>query len=129
MGSAMATRSKAAGSARGGRPQKFARPTPPAARASDTGTGAGAVKQSRFHLPDGSRSVQSPFVWRMFVFMSLIALGLGIFLLEVGTTTFAALWLVIALGWFAVGMVLWRRHIKDDDRAYAAGWRGGRKTR
>jgi hypothetical protein len=79
-----------------------------------------ASKPRRITLPDGSRSVQSPFVWRMFVFMSLIALGLCITLASVGNTLFAAAWAVIAAGWFAVGMWLWRRHVRDDDEAWRA---------
>jgi hypothetical protein len=66
---------------------------------------------SKLRLPDGTRSTASPFVWRGLFMMSLIALGLCITLLAGGKTTFAALWAVIAAGWFAVSMWLWRRHV------------------
>jgi hypothetical protein len=77
-------------------------------------------------LPDGSRSVQSPWVWRGFVFMSLIALGICITLASVGQGLYAAAWGVIAAGWFGIAMWLWRRHIRDDDAAWEAQRRGGR---
>jgi hypothetical protein len=77
-------------------------------------------KPRRISLPDGSRSVQSPFVWRMFVFMSLIALGLCITLASAGQDRYAGAWAVIAAGWFAVGMWLWRKHVRDDDEAWLA---------
>jgi hypothetical protein len=68
-------------------------------------------------------------VWRAFVFLSLIAFGLCLFLVEIGHAGFAAAWAVIGTGWLATGLALWRKHIKDDDAAYAAGWRRGRKVR
>jgi len=74
----------------------------------------------RERLPDGSRSVQSVWVWRGFFFMSLIALGLFISFQSQGLHFYAAAWGVIAAGWFATSMWLWRRHVHDDDEAYAA---------
>jgi hypothetical protein len=71
-------------------------------------------------LPDGSRSVGSPWVWRGFVFMSLIALGLGLSFAARGWTLYAVAWAAIALGWFAVGMWLWRRHVVDDNQQWQA---------
>jgi hypothetical protein len=68
-------------------------------------------------LPDGSRSVQSPFVWRAFLFMSLIALGLCLVLASSGKTVYAAAWGLITAGWFVTSMWLWRKHIRDDDEA------------
>lgn len=83
-----------------------------------------AAWQSR--LPDGSKSVQSVWVWRGFFFMSLIALGLCISFAESGLTFFAAAWGVIAVGWFALSMWLWRKHVRDDDAAHEAKQSGGR---
>jgi hypothetical protein len=74
----------------------------------------------RSRLPDGSRSVQSVWVWRGFFFMSLIALGLAISFADSGLRFYAVAWAVIALGWFGVSMWLWRRHVRDDDAAMAA---------
>lgn len=80
-----------------------------------------AVQQNpkRFRLPDGSRSVQSPWVWRGFAFMSLIALGFCIILAVGHDVLFATLWGGITVGWFTIAMWLWRKHIQDDDQEYA----------
>ena len=59
--------------------------------------------------------MQSPFVWRLFVFMALIALGFCLVLASAGNTAFAVAWGAIAAGWFGVGMWLWRRHIRYED--------------
>jgi len=77
-------------------------------------------KPSGFRLPDGSRSVSSPWVWRAFFFMSLIAFGLVINFALGGLMLYAAAWLVITLGWFAISMWLWRRHVREDDLAWQA---------
>jgi hypothetical protein len=66
----------------------------------------------RFTLPDGSRSTRSPWVWRGLFMMSLIALGLCLTLLSGGQDTYAALWGVIAAGWFGVSMWLWRQYVR-----------------
>ena len=74
----------------------------------------------RFRLPDGSRSAQSVWVWRGLLFMSLIAVGIGIGVLEGNAkshTTYGILWFVIAAGWFAISMWLWRRHVLWDNSA------------
>jgi hypothetical protein len=44
--------------------------------------------------------------------MSLVAAGIAIILAGNGATTFAALWGVIAAGWFGISMWLWRMHTK-----------------
>lgn len=79
-----------------------------------------AVQQNpkRFRLPDGSRSVQSPWVWRGFAFMSLVALGICIISAVGGQLFFAAAWAFITVGWFTTAMWLWRKHIRDDDLAF-----------
>jgi hypothetical protein len=79
-----------------------------------------------FRLPDGSRSVQSPWVWRGFVFMSLIAFGLCLTFTTGGQYPYAIAWALIAAGWFSIGMWLWRKHLRDDDEAWAARRRGGK---
>jgi hypothetical protein len=68
----------------------------------------------RVRLPDGSRSTQSVWVWRAFFFMSLIALGLSLTFASGGRTFFAAAWGVIAAGWFAISMWLWRKHVRGE---------------
>jgi hypothetical protein len=78
------------------------------------------MNTSKVTLPDGSRSVQSPFVWRVFVFLSLIALGLSISLGTSGHAMFAIAWGFIAAGWFGVAMYLWRAHLHYEDALVAA---------
>jgi hypothetical protein len=80
---------------------------------------------SLFRLPDGSRSVQSVWVWRGFLVMSLVGLGLCISLFSTGDTTFAFLWVVITLGWFATSMYLWRQHVQWDNETTDRQLRGG----
>jgi hypothetical protein len=66
-------------------------------------------------LPDGSRSVQSPWVWRGFFLMSLIALGLCISFIAGHEMFFAGAWALITIGWFGLSMWLWRKHTVYDD--------------
>ena len=72
-----------------------------------------------FRLPDGSRSVQSPWVWRGFLFMSLIAFGLCLTFASGRQLFFAVAWGVITAGWFTISMWLWRKHVRDDDELAA----------
>ena len=81
-----------------------------------------------FRLPDGSRSVESPWVWRGFLFMSLIALGLCITFVTSGRLFYAAAWAVITIGWFSFAMWLWRKHVRDDDAQWQARKNGGRSS-
>jgi hypothetical protein len=71
-------------------------------------------------LPDGSRSVESVWVWRGFFFMSLVALGLAISFVDTQRVGFAAAWGIIAVGWFSLSMWLWRKHVRDDDAIHDA---------
>jgi O-antigen ligase len=59
-----------------------------------------------------SRSVRSSWIWRGFLVLALVALGIAILLGTGHHTTFAVLWLVIAAGWFAISMWLWRMHTR-----------------
>ena len=88
-----------------------------AARTTAAGTGKDG---KRLRLPDGSRSVQSPWVWRGFLFMSLIALGLCISFLGARSSFYPAAWGAISAGWFGISMWLWRRHVVDDDQVWRA---------
>ena len=63
---------------------------------------------------DESRSVKTVWVWRAFFLMSLVAVGIAIILATNGKTTFAALWGVIAAGWFGISMFLWKKHTDMD---------------
>ena len=72
---------------------------------------------------DTSFSVQSPWVWRGFLFLALIAFGLCLALAQTGRVLFALAWAVIALGWFGFAMWLWRKHVRQDDEA----WRTSRQ--
>jgi hypothetical protein len=69
------------------------------------------VKEDRYSVQD-SRSVRSVWVWRGFLIMSLVALGVVIILAGNGKTGFAIAWAVIAAGWFATAMWLWRQHAR-----------------
>ena len=73
-------------------------------------------KASGLRLPDGSRSAASPWVWRGFLFLAFIALGLSLVLFAGGRTLFGAAWAVITIGWFSVSMWLWRQHLQLDSR-------------
>ena len=63
---------------------------------------------------DESRTVRSVWAWRAFFLMSLVAVGIAIILATNGKTTYAALWGVIAAGWFGVSMFLWKKHTEVD---------------
>jgi hypothetical protein len=90
---------------------------------------SGTMGATRIQLPDGSKSVQSVWVWRGFFFMSLVAFGLAISFADQGLRGFAIAWVVIAAGWFSISMWLWRKHVRDDDEAWEANRkRGGRKA-
>ena len=51
--------------------------------------------------------------------MSFVALGFCIIFAVGGQLFFAAAWAFITAGWFGIAMWLWRKHIRDDDLAYA----------
>ena len=72
-----------------------------------------------FRMPDGSRSVQSPWVWRGFFFMSLVAFGLFLSLVTGHHTFMAVAWGIVTVGWFSIAMWLWRKHIRDDNEWHA----------
>jgi hypothetical protein len=99
--------------------------------AGQRGTGRSAQAPSArgdarlLRLPDGSRSVQSPWVWRGFLFMSFIALGLCINFTVGHKLFYAASWGFVTAGWLAISMWLWRKHVRDDDE-WRARSRGGR---
>lgn len=71
-----------------------------------------ATPTSRFQLPDGSRSAQSPWVWRGFFLLSLVALGLCISFVAGHQVFYAVAWGIIAAGWFATSMWIWRQHLR-----------------
>ena len=96
--------------------KKAARPTPPRPVATKVPP---RQTHTLWRLPDGSRSVQSPWVWRGFAFMSFIALGLCLVFAVGGKTYFAVAWAIITIGWFSISMWLWRKHVRDDDEMYA----------
>jgi hypothetical protein len=47
--------------------------------------------------------------------MSLIGLGLCLTFAVGHQTIYAVAWAIITLGWFAISMWLWRRHVVDDE--------------
>lgn len=57
-----------------------------------------------------SRSVRTGWVWRGFLLLTLMAVGVAIIMEANHHGTLAILWLVIAAGWFVTSMWLWRQH-------------------
>lgn len=84
-------------------------------------------ESGRWRLPDGSRSVQSPWVWRGFLFMSLIAFGLFLGFAITGRTFYAVAWAVITVGWLTTSLWLWRKHVKWDDAEWSRQQRGRKR--
>lgn len=78
-----------------------------------------SARPGRVRLPDGSRSVESVWVWRVFLFLSFIALGLCIGFAVGGLVLYAVAWAVITAGWFGISMWLWRQHLRLDDAEHA----------
>jgi hypothetical protein len=71
------------------------------------------TEKDNFSLDD-SRFVRSAWVWRLFFLLSLVALGAAFIFIGNGKTLDAVLWVIIAAGWFAFAMGLWRKHTKLD---------------
>ena len=69
------------------------------------------VTNGRFSMDD-SKFVRSVWVWRTFLGLAMVALGVAIIFAGNGKGTIAILWVVIAVGWAAFAMGLWRRHMK-----------------
>lgn len=67
------------------------------------------AKSEKWEVND-SRSIRTGWVWRGFLVLSLIAVGVAIIMEANHHGTFAALWVVIAAGWFGISMWLWRMH-------------------
>lgn len=67
----------------------------------------------RFSLED-SRFVRTVWVWRAFFLLSLVAVGVAIIFFGNHESLDGILWLVIAAGWFAFAMGLWRKHAQLD---------------
>jgi hypothetical protein len=57
-----------------------------------------------------SRAVRNGWVWRGHLMMALLFVGVAIIMQGNHHGTLAVLWLVIAAGWFAASMWLWRQH-------------------
>ena len=70
-----------------------------------------AVSNDRWRVED-SQSVRSVWVWRAFLVMSLVAVGIAIIFATNGRSSLAIAWGIIAAGWFVVSMWLWRQHDK-----------------
>jgi hypothetical protein len=83
----------------------------------------------RIRLPDGSRSVQSVWVWRGFALMSFVALGFCLVFAVGHQTFYAVAWGFITVGWFSIAMWLWRRHLRWDDEEWRATQRRARGAR
>lgn len=67
------------------------------------------AKPERWEVQE-SRSVRSGWIWRGFLMLTLLAVGVAIIMAGNHHSTLAILWGVIAVGWFAIAMWLWRQH-------------------
>lgn len=98
--------------------RKASEPPPPITRKkSATASNLATVPGDRYEVHQ-SRSVRSVWVWRAFLLMSLVALGIAILLAGNGATSFAILWGVIAAGWFGIAMWLWRMHSNMEEQEF-----------
>jgi hypothetical protein len=71
-----------------------------------------AAPERRFRLAD-SPAVSSPWAWRAFFMMTLVALGFCInFAVQHYSILYSGGWGVIAAGWFGFSMFLWRQHTR-----------------
>ena len=61
-----------------------------------------------------SRSVRSVWVWRGFLFMSMVAAGIAVIFATNGKNGLAIGWGIITAGWFSISMWLWRQHNRLD---------------
>jgi hypothetical protein len=68
-----------------------------------------AMSNEKWEVKD-SRSVRSGWIWRGFLMLALLAIGVAIIMGANHHAALAVMWLVIAGGWFAVAMWLWRMH-------------------
>lgn len=88
------------------------RVTPPkSARAKAPEAAKAPEKDAQWSVQE-SRSVRNGWVWRGFLMLALLGIGVAIVLAGNHDGTLAALWLVIAAGWFATSMWLWRQHTR-----------------
>jgi hypothetical protein len=69
-----------------------------------------AMKDDRRWNVEESRSVRSAWIWRGFLVMSMVAVGIAIIMAGNGHSTLGIEWGVIAAGWFAISMWLWKKH-------------------
>ncbi len=69
-----------------------------------------AGKKGERYSVEESRAVRTPWVWRGFFMLSMLAIGVVLVMLGNGKTGLAIAWVVIACGWFATSMWLWRQH-------------------
>ena len=76
-----------------------------------------SVADDRWEINE-SRSVRSVWVWRGFLLMSLVAVGITLILAGNGATGFAIMWGVIAAGWFGISMWLWRMHSVMEEQEF-----------
>lgn len=68
--------------------------------------------QSKEWAASESRSVRSGWVWRGFLMLTMLAVGVAIIMASNHHATLAILWVVIAVGWLATSMWLWRQHTR-----------------
>jgi hypothetical protein len=71
--------------------------------------GSQPAKSQKWEVTE-SRSVRSGWIWRGFLMLTFLAIGIAIIMEANHHGTLAILWLVIGGGWFATAMWLWRQH-------------------
>ncbi len=74
------------------------------------GAGVPAPAQPEKWEVEESRSVRSGWIWRGFLMLAMLAVGVAIIMAGNHHPTLAILWGVIAIGWFGFSMWLWRKH-------------------
>jgi len=90
------------------------RPSPHKGKAVPSATSAPTAPSAKEPSPkwdvQDSRSVRSGWIWRGFLILTLLALGVAIIMAGNHHPTLAIFWVVIAVGWLVTSMWLWRQH-------------------
>ena len=83
----------------------------------DPGQGAGGPSEP----PALPAFFVSRWGWRTLAVLSMVALGLCITFFGDGHSGYGVVWAIITLGWGALTLMLWRRHLAEDAARHANG--------